>query len=239
MRGSVMKSALGGPEEGMLSEEAILPETSLVHLPEHLTWEEASTLTCAGVTAWNALVEQGGLKAGDTVLVMGTGGVSIFALQFSKMMGAKTIVTSKSDEKLERARAMGADETINYIDIPDWGKAVMELTDGEGVNQVVEVGGAGTLQTSIDAVGFGGHIGLIGVLTQGEINPLPLLGKSVRLTGIYVGSREMFKNMNSAISANGLKPEVDRIFGFDQARAAFNLMGEDKHFGKIVISGAD
>ena len=239
MRASIMASALGGAEEGMLSEEAILPETALVPLPEHLTWVEAGTLTCAGVTAWNALVEQGGLKAGDTVLVMGTGGVSIFALQLSKIMGARVIATSKSDEKLERARTMGADETINYVDTPDWEKAVLDLTDGEGVDQIVEVGGAGTLQKSIDAVGFGGHIGLIGVLTQGEINPLPLLGKSIRLTGIYVGSREMFRNMNAAISANALKPVIDRTFSFGDARAAFNAMGEDQHFGKIVITNED
>jgi NADPH:quinone reductase-like Zn-dependent oxidoreductase len=236
MRASIMASALGGAEEGMLSEEAILPETALVSVPDHLTWEEAGTLTCAGVTAWNALVDQGGLKAGDTVLVMGTGGVSIFALQFSKMMGARVIITSKSDEKLERARSMGADETINYVDTPDWEKAVLDLTGGEGVDQVVEVGGAGTLQKSIDAVGFGGHIGLIGVLTQGEINPLPVLGKSIRLTGIYVGSREMFRDMNAAISANGLKPVIDQTYAFGDARAAFNTMGEDGHFGKIVIS---
>lgn len=236
MRAPIMASALGGAEEGMLSEEAILPETALVSVPDHLSWEEAGTLTCAGVTAWNALVEQGGLKAGDTVLVMGTGGVSIFALQFSKMMGARVIITSKSDEKLERARAMGADETINYHATPEWEKAVLDLTDGDGVDQIVEVGGAGTLQKSIDAVGFGGHIGLIGVLTQGEINPLPVLGKSVRLTGIYVGSREMFRNMNAAIAANGLTPVIDRTYAFDDARAAFNAMGEDGHFGKIVIS---
>lgn len=236
MEGPIMASALGGAEEGMLSEEAVLPETALVHVPNHLSWEEAGTLTCAGVTAWNALVEQGGLTAGDTVLVMGTGGVSIFALQFSKMMGAKAIVISKSDAKLERARSIGADETVNYATTPDWEKAVLDLTDGRGVDQVVEVGGAGTLQKSIEAVGFGGHIGLIGVLTEGDVNPLPLLSKSIRLTGIYVGSREMFKKMNAAISANLLRPVVDQTYEFGDARAAFKSMGEDKHFGKIVIT---
>ena len=236
MRAPIMASALGGAEEGMLSQAAILPETALTSVPDHLNWEEAGTLTCAGVTAWNALVEQGGLKAGDTVLVMGTGGVSIFALQFSKIMGARVIVTSKSDEKLARARTMGADETINYVDTVNWEKVVLDLTGGEGVDHVVEVGGAGTLQKSIDAVGFGGHIALIGVLTQGEVNPLPLLGKSIRLTGIYVGSREMFRNMNAAISANKLKPVIDQTFAFEDARAAFNYMGEDDHFGKIVIT---
>ena len=236
MTGAIMASALGGAEEGMLSEETILPETGLVPLPDHLSWTEGATLTCAGVTAWNAMVEQGRLVAGETVLVMGTGGVSIFALQFAKAMGARVIVTSKSDEKLERARGMGADETINYMRTPDWEKEVLDLTGGRGVDQVVEVGGAGTLQKSIDSVAFGGHIGLIGVLTQGQVNPLPVLGKSIRLTGIYVGSREMFRRMNAAISANGIVPVVDRTFSFAEARAAYTAMGQDGHFGKIVIN---
>ena len=236
MRAPVMASALGGAEEGMLSEEAILPHTALVSVPEHLTWEEASTLTVAAVTAWNALVVQGGLKAGDTVLVLGTGGVSIFALQFSKMMGARVIVTSKSDEKLQRARGMGADETVNYADTPDWDEVVMDLTDGRGVDQVVEVGGPGTLQKSIGATGFGGHIGMIGSLTEGKVNPQPLLRKSIRLSGIFAGSREMFRDMNAAIAANQLRPVIDRTFAFEDARAAFNAMGEDQHFGKLVIT---
>ena len=232
---AVMGSALGGAEEGMLSEETILPEAALVHLPDHLSWDEAGTLTCAGVTAWHGLVARGGLKAGDTVLLLGTGGVSIFALQFAKMMGARTIITSKSGEKLERARALGADETINYAETPDWDKAVMDLTDGVGVDHVVEVGGAGTIQKSVNALAFGGHIALIGVLTQGELNPLPLMGKSGRISGIYVGSREMFQNMNAAIGANGMKPVIDRTFDFDDARAAYHCMQSDSHFGKIVI----
>ena len=231
----VMASALGGAEEGMLSEETILPEGALVHLPKRLSWDEAGTLTCAGVTAWHALVSRGGLIAGQSVLLLGTGGVSIFGLQFAKMMGARVIITSKSDEKLERARAMGADETINYRDTPDWEKAVMDLTDGVGVDHVVEVGGAGTLQKSVSALAFGGHIGLIGVLTQGELNPLPLMGKSGRLSGIYVGNREMFQNMNAAIDASKMKPVIDRTFGFDDARAAYHCMQGDGHFGKIVI----
>ena len=231
----VMASALGGAEEGMLSAETILPEGALVHLPEHLTWEEAGTLTCAGVTAWHALVARGGLKAGDTVLLLGTGGVSIFALQFAKMMGARVIITSKSGEKLERARTLGADETINYAETPHWDQAVMKLTDGVGVDHVVEVGGAGTLQRSVGALAFGGHIGLIGVLTQGELNPYPLMGKSGRISGIYVGSREMFRNMNAAISANAMRPVIDHTFDFDDARSAYHSMQSDSHFGKIVI----
>jgi NADPH:quinone reductase-like Zn-dependent oxidoreductase len=235
MRAPVMASALGGAEEGMLSEEAILPEAALVSLPKHLTWEEGGTLTVAGVTAWNALVVQGRLKAGDTVLVMGTGGVSIFALQFSKMMGARVIITSKSEEKLSRARDMGADETINYFETPDWDSAVLDLTDGEGVDQVVEVGGPGTLQKSIVATGYGGHIGMIGSLKLGDVNVHPLLRKSIRLSGIFAGSREMFKDMNAAISANTMHPVVDQVFGFESARLAFHALGSDQHFGKIVI----
>lgn len=235
MRAPVMASALGGAEEGILSEEAILPETGLVALPEHLTWEEAGTLTVAGVTAWNALVVQGRLKAGDTVLVMGTGGVSIFALQFSKMMGARVIITSKSEEKLSRARDIGADETINYAETPDWDSAVLDLTDGEGVDQVVEVGGPGTLQKSIAATGYGGHIGMIGSLKLGEVNVHPLLRKSIRLSGIFAGSREMFNDMNAAVGVNTMRPVVDQIFDFDNARSAFHALGSDQHFGKIVI----
>ena len=235
MRAPIMASALGGAEDGMLSDETILPETGLVPVPEHLTWEEAGTLTVAGVTAWNALVVQGRLKAGDTVLVMGTGGVSIFALQFSKMMGARVIVTSKSDEKLERARGLGADETVNYADLPNWDDAVMDLTDGNGVDQVVEVGGPGTLQKSIGATGFGGHIAMIGSLQQGDVNVHPLLRKSIRLSGIFAGSRDMFRDMNTAISVNGMRPVVDQVFDFDDARSAFHALGSNDHFGKIVI----
>jgi NADPH:quinone reductase-like Zn-dependent oxidoreductase len=235
MRAAVMSSALGGVEEGMLAEEVILPQTGLVSIPEHLTWEEAGTLTVAGVTAWNSLVTQGHLRAGDTVLVMGTGGVSIFALQFSKMMGARVIITSKSDEKLERARAMGADETINYDRNPDWDDVVMEMTNGEGVDQVVEVGGPGTLQKSISATGFGGHIGMIGSLKLGDVNVHPLLRKSIHLSGIFAGSREMFREMNLAIAVNRMRPVVDKVYEFFDARSAYNAMGSSEHFGKIVI----
>ncbi len=232
---AIMATALGGAEEGMLSEETILPEGALVHLPDHLNWDEAGTLTCAGVTAWHGLIARGELKAGETVLLLGTGGVSIFGLQFAKMMGARTIITSKSGEKLERARELGANETINYAENPDWDKAVMGLTDGVGVDHIVEVGGAGTLQKSVSALAFGGHIALIGVLTQGELNPYPLLGKSGRISGIYVGSREMFQNMNAAIAANQMRPVIDQTFDFADAREAYKRMQTDGHFGKIII----
>jgi len=232
------QSALGGAIDGMLAEQVVLHEDGLVHLPEHLSYEEASTLPCAAVTAWQGLVTKGGMKAGDTVLVQGTGGVSIFALQFAVMTGARVIITSSSDEKLARAKQLGAVEGINYKTTPDWGKRVLELTSGEGVDHVVEVGGAGTLEKSFQAVRVGGTVSLIGVLTgaNGQINPLPVLLKSIRLQGIYVGSREMFEAMNRAIAAHRMRPVIDRVFPFAQTREAFKLMESAAHFGKIVIA---
>ena len=230
-----MGSARGGAIDGMLAEEVVIHERGAVAVPDHLSLEEAATLPCAALTAWNALVVKGGLKAGDTVLLLGTGGVSIFALQFCTMMGARAIITSKNDDKLERARSMGAWQTINYGDTPEWAKAAIEMTGGRGVDQVVEVGGAGTLQQSIDAVRIAGHIGLIGVLTGGEINPMPILRKSIRLNGIYVGSTAMFEDMNAAIGANGLKPVIDQTVAFADAPKAYHAMEAAGHFGKIVI----
>jgi len=232
------QSALGGAIDGMLAEQVALHEEGLVQIPEHLSYEEASTLPCAAVTAWQGLVTKGGLKAGDTVLVQGTGGVSIFALQFALMAGARVIVTSSSDEKLARAKQLGAAEGINYTTTPDWGKRVLELTDGEGIDHVVEVGGAGTLEKSFQAVRMGGTVSLIGVLTGagGQVNPLPVLFKSIRLQGIYVGSREMFEAMNRAIAIHRMRPVIDRVFSFAQTREAFKLMESAAHFGKIVIA---
>jgi NADPH:quinone reductase-like Zn-dependent oxidoreductase len=229
-----MASALGGAIDGVLTDYVVLDQAGLVAVPDHMTWEEASTLPCAAVTAWHALVELG-MCAGETVLLLGTGGVSIFALQFAVMHGARVIITSSSDEKLARAKKMGAWQTINYRDTPDWEKAVMEMTDGQGVDRVVEVGGAGTLQKSIDAVKFGGTVSLIGVLTLGEINPVHVMRKSVRLQGIYVGNRVMFERMNAAISVHQLRPVIDRTFDFEDARAAYHHMEAAGHFGKIVI----
>ncbi|HEV8711505.1 MAG TPA: NAD(P)-dependent alcohol dehydrogenase [Candidatus Binatia bacterium] len=232
------QSALGGALDGMLAERVALHEDGLVHIPEHLSYEEASTLPCAAVTAWQGLVTKGGMKAGDTVLVQGTGGVSIFALQFALMTGARVIITSSSDEKLARARQLGATEGLNYKTTPDWGKRVLELTDGAGVDHVVEVGGAGTLEKSFQAVRVGGTVSLIGVLTGagGQVNPLPVLLKSIRLQGIYVGSREMFEAMNRAIAIHRMRPVIDRVFPFAQTREAFRLMESAAHFGKIVIA---
>lgn len=230
------KSALGGAIDGMLSEYVVLHEEGLVAIPEHLSFEEAATLPCAAVTAWNALIE-GGLRAGQSVLVLGTGGVSLFALQFAKLNGARVIATSSSDEKLARARKLGADETINYKQNPAWDKRVRELTDGIGVDYVVEVGGAGTLPQSLRSVRTSGHVALIGVLTgpMGEVNPLPAVMKHVCLQGIYVGSRTMFEAMNRAISLHQLHPVIDRVFPFAEARDALRYMESAAHFGKIVI----
>ena len=230
-----MASALGGALDGVLAEEVVLAEGGLVHTPEHLSFEEASTLPCAALTAWHALFPKGGLTAGETVLVLGTGGVSIFALQFAVMAGARAIVTSQSDEKLARARSLGASETINYAETPDWDQAVLDLTQGRGVDHVVEVGGAGTLERSINASRVAGHIGLIGVLTGGQINPALLLRKSIRLDGIYVGSRAMFEAMNRAIAAAELRPVIDRTFPFTEAPAAFHHLESAQHFGKVVV----
>ncbi len=230
-----MASALGGALDGMLAEQVVLREDGLVAVPAHLSYSEAATLPCAALTAWNSLVEQGNVRAGNTVLLLGTGGVSIFALQFALLLGARAIVTSSSEDKLERARALGAWQTINYRDNPDWEQQVLELTAGRGVDHTVEVGGPGTLQKSIAATRVAGSIGLIGVLTQGEINPTLIMRKSIRLQGIYVGSRRMFEDMNRAVSQHRLKPVIHRTFAFDQAHEAFHAMRKAEHFGKLVI----
>lgn len=231
-----MARALGGTAEGMLAEQRVLREDGLVAMPEGLSFEEASTLPCAALTAWHSLVEVGGVKPGDTVLLLGTGGVSIVALQFCRMLGARAILTSSSDEKLSRAKGLGAWETINYRNTPDWETAVLELTGGVGVDHTVEVGGAGTLEKSITSTKVGGSIGLIGVLTGGSINPTLVMRKSIRLQGIYVGSRRMFEDMNRAIEHHAMRPVIDQTYPFDEARAAFHAMHAAGHFGKLVIS---
>ncbi len=232
------KSALGAGGLGMLAERVVLPEGGVVRIPDHLSFEEAATLPCAAVTAWNALFEGDGtrVKAGDTVLVQGTGGVSIFALQFARLAGARVIATSSSDAKLDRVRAMGASDGINYKTTPDWDVAVPNLTDGQGVDHVVEVGGPGTLPRSIKSVRVGGQVALIGILTGGEISPFPLIMKSIRLQGIFVGSRLMFESMNRAITSHQLKPVIDRVFPFDQAAEAYQHQLSGAHFGKVVIT---
>lgn len=234
---SKAKSALGGALDGLLAECAVLHEEGLVAIPDHLGFEEAATLPCAAVTAWHALITEGRIQPGDNVLVQGTGGVSLFALQFARLAGARVLITSSSNEKLERARKLGASECINYKEVPEWGDKVRELTGGRGVDLVVEVGGAGTLGQSLRAVRMGGQISLIGVLsgvTQAA-NPMPILMKNVRVQGIFVGSREMFEAMNRAIVLHQLRPVVDRVFPFAEAVEAFRYMESAAHFGKICI----
>ncbi len=233
---SAMNSALGGALDGVLAEHVVLVAGGLVQLPPHLDFAEAATLPCAALTAWHAVVEFGQVKAGQTVLLLGTGGVSIFALQFAVLHGARTILTSKSDDKRAAAEKLGAGQTINYVATPDWERAVLEMTGGVGADLVVEVGGAGTLEKSATAVKIGGKIGLIGVLTGGTINPTAIMRKSIRLQGIYVGSRRMFEDMNRAIAADRLHPVIDRQFAFEDARAAFHHMQSAGHFGKIVVA---
>lgn len=232
-----LRSTLGGPLDGVLAEKAVLFEEGVVRTPEHLTDEEAATLPCAAVTAWNALVTEGGVKAGDTVLVQGTGGVSIFALQLAKLLGARVIATSSSPEKLDRVRELGADEAINYREVPDWGARAKELTGGVGVDCVVEVGGAGTLQQSLRAVRMGGRICLIGNLagTTAEIPLTLIFMQRVRVQGILVGDRDSVEAMNRAIAQHRLQPIIDRVFPLAEARAAFELMAAGGHFGKICI----
>jgi NADPH:quinone reductase-like Zn-dependent oxidoreductase len=231
------RTTLGaGDLDGVLREYAAFDENGLVRVPEHLSYEEAATLPCAAVTAWNALVVSGALKAGDTVLTLGTGGVSIFALQFAKMHGARVIATSSSDKKLEKAKDLGADETINYKKTPEWDKEVLSLTNRIGVDHVVEVGGAGTLSKSLNSVRVGGHVVVIGVLAgAGEFDPRSILMKSVRMQGILVGSRQMFEEMNDAIEGNRLKPVIDKTFAFKEASEALRHMENGSHFGKIVV----
>lgn len=235
---SAFASALGGAIDGMLADQAVLHEDGVIRVPDYMTFEDAATLPCAAVTAWQGLVTKGNLKAGDTVLVQGTGGVSIFALQFAEMTGARVIITSSSDDKLGRAKQLGAWETINYQKTPEWGKRALELTQGQGVDHVVEVGGAGTLEQSFLASRVGGTISLIGVLTgfASRIDPYPVLMKGLRLQGIYVGSREMFEAMNKALAIRETKPVIDKVFPFSETREAFKYMESAAHFGKIVIA---
>lgn len=234
---ALVATTLGGPLDGTLAEVMNVDAQGLVLAPPSLSDEEAACLPCAGLTAWSALVEQAQLKPGQSVLIQGTGGVSMFALQFAKSLGLRTIITSSSDEKLERARQMGADETINYRAQPQWGKAVRKLTDDVGVDLVVEVGGAGTLDQSIKAVRVGGQISLIGVLSGAmePVNVVPILMQNIRVQGVFVGHREGFEAMNRAIAAHKIKPLVDRVFSLEQAPEAFAYLEAASHMGKVVI----
>lgn len=227
----------GDGVDGYARERVVRPANWFTRVPKGYSHAEAATLTTAGLTAWRALIVNGGLKAGDTVLTLGTGGVSIFALQFAKLMGARVIATSSSDEKMARLKALGAEHTINYKTEANWGRRVKELTDGRGVDHVIEVGGAGTLPQSIDAVCIGGHIALIGVLTgvAGEVPTARLMAKQARLQGLIVGSRTQQQEMVRGIEVSGLRPVIDRSFPLDQIGDAFRHEAAGQHFGKICL----
>jgi NADPH:quinone reductase-like Zn-dependent oxidoreductase len=232
------RSALGaGTTTGTLAEAISLPEHGVIEVPAHLSFEEASTFTCAGLTAWHALFEDASLTPGSAVLTLGTGGVSVFAVQFALQAGARVIATSSHDAKLERLKRMGVHDVVNYRTEPNWGDRVRELTGGLGVDNVIEVGGHGTLDQSIRAVRLGGTISLIGVLSgPGAVNLVPVLMRNIRVQGVMVGSREMYQRMLTAISLSQLKPVVDRVFSFGEAPAAFEHLASGVHFGKVVIS---
>ena len=233
-----LRTTLGGPLDGTLAEQMVVPASAAVKVPEYLSDEEAATLPCAAVTAWSALKVQGDVKAGDTVLLQGTGGVSIFALQFAKMLGAKVIITSSQDEKLERALALGADHGLNYRQEPKWGKAASKLTGRRGVDHVIEVGGAGTLEQSLAAVRPGGTISVIGVLAgvASPLNILPILMRNIRLQGVFVGHREGFEGLCRAMAQHEPRPVISHRFKVEQIGEALNLMAAGGHFGKITLS---
>lgn len=232
-----IRSTLGGPLDGVLSEQMVLDQDGVAPVPDYLSDTEAATLPCAALTAWSALVTQGSVTAGQTVLVQGTGGVSLFALQIALALGARVIVTSSKDEKLGRALDMGAWKGINYVDDPDWGKTAKKLTGGEGVDHVVDVGGAGTLAQSTHAVRVGGTISLIGVLggVETKLALTPILMQNVRVQGILVGSREGFEAMGRAFEVHQIRPRIDRVFPFDEAREAVVYLAAGRHFGKICV----
>ena len=229
---------IGGSLDGMLTEFAVLNEQSLVLIPDHLSFEEAATLPCAGVTAWHALTGGRPPVPGDTVLTLGSGGVSLFALQFAKLYGARVIATTSNDVKANQLKALGADAVVNYREIPDWHTAVRKLTGGRGVDYVIEVGGAGTLQNSLKSVAVQGQISWVGVLAQGEpmISLAALRSAFATLQFIAVGSRAQFIAMNRAIEVNRLKPVIDRVFPFEEAVDAYRYYQAGQFFGKIVIT---
>jgi NADPH:quinone reductase-like Zn-dependent oxidoreductase len=231
-------SALGGAIGGVLAEQVSFSAEGLVRIPDSLSFERAATLPCAGVTAWNALFESGRLSPGEWVLTQGTGGVSVFAIQLARAAGASVLSTSSSDAKLSRARELGATATVNYQSTPGWGDEAVRLTGGAGVDHVVEVGGAGTLGQSLAAVRAGGTVSIIGVLTGvgSEINVGAVLGKSARLQGIFVGSRQMLESLVRAVTERGIEPVVDRTFSFDRAPDAYRYLESGGHFGKVVIT---
>lgn len=231
-----MANALGGAAaDGVLAQYKLVDETSVVQVPAHLTDEEAATLPCAGVTAWSALRCFAGLSPGDSVVVLGTGGVSIFALQFAKCRGASIVITSSSDQKLARAKELGADTGINYKRNPDWPSAIVEFTNGAGADYVVDT--VGELKKSIAAVRLGGTVAFVGLLCgmTAEVDLVTFMGKSCHVEAVDVGSRQMFEAMNKAIALHAMHPVVDRVFGFSELREALNYLKEARHFGKVCL----
>lgn len=230
-------SALGGQLDGMLSEHVCLSEEGLVRIPEGYSYEEAATLPCAAVTAWNGLITRGRMHPGDNVLLLGTGGVSVFGLQFAAAAGARPIVTSSSEEKLARAKALGAAVTLNYATMPEWSGAVRAATGGVGVHQVLEVGGTGTLPQSLASLAPGGHIAIIGGLSGfgGDIPAMALLHANATVSGIYVGSRANFEAMTAFIEQHRIRPVIDRVYELDEALQAYHRIEAGEHLGKVVI----
>ena len=229
--------SLGANMDGMLAQYALLPAHAAIPVPEHLTDEEAATLPCAGLTAWNALFEVAGLRPGQTVLLIGSGGVSVYALQFALMAGARPIILSGSADKRAKLAKLGAETIIDYRATPDWHEEVLRLTGGEGVDAVVEVGGPGTLERSLQSVRFGGTVIAIGFVAQdgAGVQPRLLIGKSARLQGMTVGSCAQFHAMNRAVARHGLRPAIGHVFEMDEAQAAYDLLRKAGHFGKIVV----
>ena len=231
-----LPSALGGPRDGVLAEQIVLNEEGLVRIPSHLSFEQAATLPCAAVTAWHAALVKGALQPGQTVVTLGTGGVSLFSAQFALMTGAQVIATTGSDEKVERLRELGVSDVINTRTAPDWDARVSELTGGRGADLVVEVGGPGSVARSIAAIRYCGHISVVGNLAgKATIDPGALFAKRASMCGIQVGSRDMFEGMNRAIEGAKLEPVIDRVFDFTETRAAYEHLAGGKHFGKVVI----
>ncbi len=239
-RREVMGTALGGALSGMLAEFVVLSEDGVVAIPSHLSFSEAATLPCAGVTAWHALVVRGQLAAGQTVLLLGTGGVSIFGLQIAKMHGARTIITSSSNEKLARAKTLGADETINYRAYPDWEEEVFRLTAKAGADHIIEVGGNNTFPKSLRSLGMNGQIHVVGGVSgfTSDMGLREILGKVATINGVFVGSRVMFEALNRALGLNKVKPAIDRVFPFAEAAEAYRHLQSGSHFGKVVIAAS-
>lgn len=232
-------AALGGSVDGVLRECAVFPAHGLVKLPDHFSFEDGATLPCAGLTAWYSLMTRGAMQPGDTVLLLGTGGVSIWGLQIARSSGARVIITSSSDEKLERAKAMGAHDLINYKTTPEWDKEVWRVTDKRGADHVLEVGGPGTLPLSLNSVAAGGHVAQIGVLTgfgAPAQSTFQLAQRNASMSGIYVGDRASFESFVRFLNVTKIEPVIDRTFGFDEAREAYRFMKSGSHFGKVVIA---